>query len=45
MTTCEHPVVTVVTEPFLKGFSDFVGVECDTCETYFETEDYKEWTN
>jgi hypothetical protein len=42
MTICEHPTVSVVTEPFLKGFSDFVGVECDTCQLYLEIEDYKE---
>lgn len=42
MTNCEHPTVTVVTEPFLKGFEDYVGTECDTCSKYLELPDYKE---
>jgi len=40
---CEHIVLDVVTEPFLKGLSDYVGVECTTCFAYFEVEDYKEF--
>jgi hypothetical protein len=41
-TQCEHELMDVVTEPFLKGFEDFVGVECTTCFTYLEIPDYKE---
>jgi hypothetical protein len=40
--TCEHEMVEVVTEPFLKGFEDTVGVECMNCEEYLELPDYKE---
>ena len=41
MSNCEHIRLDVISKPFIKGFSDFVIVECITCFESFEIE-YKE---
>ncbi len=38
MTQCEHEVTEAVSETYLKGFSDFVLVECVTCSATYEQE-------
>jgi hypothetical protein len=33
---CEHEMLEVTTEPFLKGFDDYVGGQCMNCFEYLE---------
>jgi hypothetical protein len=35
---CQHETLDIVSEPFLKGFTDFVAVECLTCFANFDVE-------
>jgi hypothetical protein len=38
MNTCDHIVLDVISEPYLKGFSEFVNTYCITCFEEFEIE-------
>jgi len=35
---CEHEILEITGEPFMKGFSDFVWTECINCHEEVEVE-------
>jgi hypothetical protein len=39
---CEHEFLEKISEPYLKGFSDFVLAECLNCRTELEIENFED---